>query len=410
MERTSESTGMKYVVVQGDGMADRPIAELSNKTPLEAARTPNLARMASRGILGMTPTIPKGMPPGSDVGTMSILGYDPRRYHTGRSPIEAASMGVELGPDDVAFRCNLVTIDRENGDDIMRDFTAGHIGTDEAGRIIGDLQRDLGGEGFEFHRGVSYRHLLVWRGGIDAMQTTPPHDITDQSVSGHFPSGRGAERLQDLMGRSRALLQHHAVNSERRARNEREATQIWLWGQGKRPLLPTLKERFGLDGAVIAAVDLVNGLGVLAGLDRIHVPGATGYLDTDYHAKGQYGLGALRDHNFLFLHVEAPDEAGHMGNAAEKVKAIEAIDELVVGPLIEGLSEYGAWRLLVMPDHPTPCALKTHTSEAVPFTVFSSSDLAKPKGPSRRYTEGDARDQGIFIPEAHTIIERFLKF
>ncbi len=390
-------------------MADRPIPELGGRTPLEAAQTPNMSRMASRGILGMTPTIPEGMPPGSDVGTMSVLGYDPKQYHTGRSPIEAASMGVELGPEDVAFRCNLVTVESADDGEVMADFTAGHISSEEAALLIDALRSALAGDGIEFHAGVSYRHLVVWRGGIEEMVTTPPHDITGQPIAGRLPSGRGGDRLCDLMERSRAVVRGHPVNAERRARGERAATQIWLWGQGRRPQIPTLKERFGLDGAVIAAVDLVNGLGVLAGLDRVRVPGATGYLDTDYAAKAAYGLRALADHNFLFLHVEAPDEAGHMGNATEKVKAIEAIDELVIGTLFEGLPQYGDWRLLVMPDHPTPCALKTHTSEAVPFAVVSSAELQKPKGQSRRYTESDARDHGIFIPEAHTVLERFLR-
>ena len=401
---------MKYVIVQGDGMADRPLEMLGGRTPLDVAKIPNLDRMASRGILGMTPTIPKGMPPGSDVGTMSILGYDPRRYHTGRSPIEAASMGVELGPTDVAFRCNLVTVDCVGGVEVMADFTAGHIGSEEAARLIADLGASpAAGGGFEFHPGVSYRHLLVWRNGITEMRTTPPHDITGQSIAEHLPTGRGAEQLLERMQQSRAVFADHPVNLERRARGEREASQIWLWGQGRRPAVPTLKERFGLDGAVIAAVDLVNGLGVLAGLERIRVPGATGYLDTDYAAKAQYGINALADHNFLFLHVEAPDEAGHMGNVQEKVKAIESIDEKVIGPLIDGLGRFGDWRLMVLPDHATPCMLKTHTDEAVPFTVFSSRDLEKAKGPGRRYTEIDARDHGIFIPEAHTLIERLLR-
>jgi 2,3-bisphosphoglycerate-independent phosphoglycerate mutase len=400
---------VKYVIVQGDGMADRPVADLGGRTPLEVAHTPHLDRMASRGILGMTATIPKGMPPGSDVGTMSVLGYDPRQYHTGRSPIEAASLGVELGVDDVAFRCNLVCVENVDGADVMRDFTAGHISSEEARPLLSDLESALGGDGFEFHAGLSYRHLLVWRHGVASMQTTPPHDITGQPIASHLPQGAGSDRLCVLIEQSRGVLREHPINRERRARGEREATQIWLWGQGTRPRLPTLKERFGLDGVVIAAVDLVNGLGVLAGLERIRVPGATGYLDTDYGAKAEYGLRALADHNFLFLHVEAPDEAGHMGDAAEKVKAIEAIDSLVIGRLFEGLVQFGDWRLMVLPDHPTPCALKTHSDEPVPFTVFSSTDLAKAKGPSRRYTESDARDHGIFIAEAHTLIERLLR-
>jgi 2,3-bisphosphoglycerate-independent phosphoglycerate mutase len=402
---------MKYIVLQGDGMADEPIGDLGGKTPLDYARTPNLDHMASRGILGLTRTIPRGLPPGSDVGTMSILGYDPARYHTGRSPIEAASMGVELGPDDVAFRCNLVTLETpEGGVEIMRDFAAGHPPTAEAAELIHDLGRELGGEGLEFHPGVSYRHLLVWRNGEHRMRTTPPHDLTDKPVASHFPTGQGAEVLNDLIERSRRFLAEHRICRDKLARAERAPTAIWLWGQGKRPRLPTLHERYGIEGSVIAAVDLVNGLGVLAGLSRIAVPGATGFLDTNFRGKAEYGLRALEEREFLFLHVEAPDEGGHLGDAAKKVEAIESFDEKVVGPLLEGLRQAsGEWRMLVMPDHPTPCALKTHTDDPVPFVVYVSGDEQKPRGLARGYNERDAREQGIFIPEAHTLLDRLLR-
>jgi 2,3-bisphosphoglycerate-independent phosphoglycerate mutase len=402
---------MKFVVLQGDGMADEPIAELGGKTPLDAAQTPNLDRMARAGILGLTRTIPPGLPPGSDVGTMSVLGYDPTRYHTGRSPIEAASMGVELGSEDVAFRCNLVTLETpEGGVEVMRDFAAGHIPTAEAREIVEDLNRTLGGDGLEFHPGVSYRHLLVWRGGEHRMRTTPPHDLSDKPVGGAFPQGSGAPVLSGLMERSRSFLAEHPVCRARLARGERAPTAIWLWGQGKRPNLPRLRDRYGIDGSVIAAVDLVNGLGVLAGLVRITVPGATGFLDTNFRGKAEYGLRALETRDFLFLHVEAPDEGGHMGDARKKVEAIENFDEKVVGTILEGLRATGGeWRVLVMPDHPTPCALKTHTSDPVPFVVYVSGDEQKARGVARRYNEKDAREQGIFIPEAHTIMDRLLR-
>jgi len=402
---------MKVVVLQGDGMADEPIAELGGKTPLDVARTPNLDHMASRGILGLTRTIPRGLPPGSDVGTMSVLGYDPVRYHTGRSPIEAASMGVELGPDDVAFRMNLVTLESvEGGGEIMRDFAGGHPSREEGAAIVADLGTALGRDGLELHAGLSYRHLLVWRKGESRMRTTPPHDLTDKPVGRAFPDGPGADVLRDLIERSRPLLAEHARCQERRVRGERAPTAVWFWGQGKRPRLPTLRERFGVDGAVIAAVDLVNGLGVLAGLHRITVPGATGYLDTDFRAKAEYGLRALAERDFLFLHVEAPDECGHLGDAQKKVEAIENFDEKTVGPLLEGLRAMGGdWRVLVMPDHPTPCALKTHTADPVPFLVYVAADEQKPRALSRGYNERDARDQGIFIPDAHTLLERLLR-
>jgi 2,3-bisphosphoglycerate-independent phosphoglycerate mutase len=402
---------MKYVVVQGDGMADEPIAELGGKTPLEYARTPNLDHMAARGILGLTRTIPRGLPPGSDVGTMSVLGYDPARYHTGRSPIEAASMGVELGPNDVAFRCNLVTLETPDGGvEVMRDFAAGHPPTAEAAEIVLDLNRELGREGLEFHPGVSYRHLLVWRNGEERMRTTPPHDLSDKPVGAAFPQGPGADVLRDLMERSRRLLAEHRICQARLARGERAPTAIWLWGQGKRPQLPTLHQRFGIDGSVIAAVDLVNGLGVLAGLRRISVPGATGFLDTNFLGKAEYGLRALEEREFLLLHVEAPDEGGHLGDPQKKVEAIENVDAKVIGPLLEGLRQSaGDWRILVMPDHPTPCALKTHTDDPVPFVVYVAADERKPRALTRGYNERDAREQGIFIPEAHTLLERLLR-
>jgi 2,3-bisphosphoglycerate-independent phosphoglycerate mutase len=402
---------VKYVVLQGDGMADEPIAELGGKTPLEYARTPNLDHMASRGILGLTRTIPRGLPPGSDVGTMSILGYDPARYHTGRSPIEAASMGVELGPEDIAFRCNLVTLETpEGGVEIMRDFAAGHPPTADAAAIVQDMNRALGSDGLEFHPGVSYRHLLVWRKGEHRMRTTPPHDLSDKPVAAHFPAGPGADVLLDLMARSRDFLAEHPLCRERRERGERVATSIWLWGQGKRPQLPTLRDRYGIEGSVIAAVDLVNGLGALAGLRRIQVPGATGFLDTNFLGKAEYGLRSLDDGDFLFLHVEAPDEGGHMGDPGKKVEAIENFDQKVVGPLLEGMRQRSdEWRILVMPDHPTPCALKTHTDDPVPFLVYVSTDEQKPRGLPRGYNERDAREHGIFIPEAHTLLDRLLR-
>ena len=400
---------MKYIIVQGDGMADRPLPDLGGRTPLDVAQTPNLDRMASRGILGMTPTIPRGLSAAGEIGTMSILGYDPRCYQAGRSALEAASLGVALGPEDVAYCCGLVSIDRSEGVERMQDVTAGRLGSAESAGLMADVQRALGNGEFEFHPGLGPRHLLVWRKGQEAAGGAAPHDIAGQAIAAHRPTGAGAETLRRLMERAGMVLRDHTINHERRARGEPAATDVWLWGCGKSLEVPTLKARFGLDGAVVAAMDLVNGLGVLAGLDRVRVPGATGSLDTDYGAKVAHGLQVLDDHNFLFLHVQAPDEAGHMGNVAEKIKAIEAIDSLVIGRLFDGLAQFGDWRLMVLPDHVTPCALKVHTDEPVPFVVFSSNDLAKAKGPSRRYTEADARDDGIFIPEAYTLIERLLR-
>lgn len=394
---------MKYVIIHGDGMADWPCEELGGRTPLEAAHKPHMDAIAARGRLGMVATIPEGMPPGSDVGTMTMLGYDPARYHTGRAPIEAASMGIPLAPDDVVFRMNLVALAAgPDGAPMMQDFTSGHITSEAAARIVGDLRAALAGDGIEFFNGVSYRHLLVWRNGEAGAKLTPPHDITDQPVRPHLPQGPGAERLRALMDRAAAILKDHPVNRDRRAAGKCAATDVWFWGQGKRPAVPTLRERFGVEGAVISAVDLVNGLGRLADLELIKVPGATGYLDTDYAAKGRYGLDALKRRDFLLLHIEAPDEAGHMGRADLKVEALERIDELIVGPLLRELPDFGEWALLLMPDHATPSQLKTHSGEPVPFAIVRAGDHG---AAARRYTEADAKRAGIVVRQGHRLIE-----
>ncbi len=401
---------MKYIVLQGDGMADWPVAELGNKTPLEYARTPNMDRIASLGLLGMTHTIPTGYPSGSDVGTMSLLGYDPSRYHTGRSPIEAASMGVELAPTDIAFRCNLVTLGTDaNGTEIMDDFSAGHITSPEASELIQTINRELGTSELSFYPGVSYRHLLVWHGGKEKMRTTPPHDITGQAIAGCVPAGEGGETLLMLMQRSRAILADHPVNKKRQADGHKPASSIWLWGQGRRPAVPTIHERFGLDGSVISAVDLVRGLGVLAGLEVILVPGATGFLDTNYLGKGEYGLASLKRKDFLFLHVEAPDEAGHMGSAEKKVQALEDFDQKVVGTILAGMRDHDEWRILLMPDHATPVAIKTHSDDPVPFAILSSEDLKRGTAKAVQYNEQSAKSTGVVVPEAWRIMERFIR-
>lgn len=401
---------MKYIVLQGDGMADWPVAELGNKTPLEYAHTPNMDRIASQGLLGLTHTIPEGFPSGSDVGTMSLLGYDPRRYHTGRSPIEAASMDVKLGPGDIAFRCNLVTVGPgEAGQEILVDFAADHITSEEAAELIRTINAELGGREVEFYPGVSYRHLMVWHGGKEKMQTTPPHDITGQPTAGHFPEGDGAEQLRKLMEQSRTLLASHPVNKKRQDSGHMPASSIWLWGQGRRPAVPTIKQQFGLDGSVISAVDLVRGIGVLAGLEVINVPGATGFLDTNYLGKGQYGLESLRHKDFLFLHVEATDEAGHMGAADKKVQALQDFDEKVVGTILNGLPEFPEWRILLMPDHATPVAIKTHSADPVPFAILTSDDAKQHSSKPVRYNESCAKATGLVVPEAWTIMQRFIR-
>ncbi len=396
---------MKYVVIQGDGMSDFPVESLGGKTPLERAHTPNMDRLARGGRLGLARTIPDGFPAGTDVGTMTILGYDPARYHTGRSPIEAASMGIDLSDTDVAFRCNLVTIGGQAGEQVMVDFTAGHITSEEAKEIIESIQAELGGGDVDFHPGVSYRHCMVWHGGPAATRTTPPHDITDRAVAGYLPAGEGSRELVRLADAARELLAEHPVNARRRAGGEKPATDIWLWGQGRRPAVPTLAERFGLRGALITAVDVVGGLGRLAGLTRIEVPGITGFIDTNYVGKGSYALDALNDHDFVFIHVESTDETGHMGDAALKVQAIEDLDAKVIGTVLDGIGRYGDYRIMVLPDHATPVSTKTHAADPVPFAIFDSRSTA---GSGRCYNETEAAQTGDVVEDGHTLLEQFL--
>ena len=388
-------------------MADYPLEVLGGKTPLEAARTPNMDWLAARGVFGLAHVIPKGFPPGSDVGNMSIMGYDPALYHTGRSPLEAASMGVALGPKDIAFRCNLVTFGGSGSDTVMEDFTSGHITTEEAGTIIRDLAGALGGDGTEFFPGVSYRHLMVWRDGKEKMETTPPHDITGQNISGFMPKGDGADRLLELMAASQAILADHPVNQSRQARGQRRATSIWLWGQGRAPALPPLTKRFGIKGGVISAVDIIHGLGVYAGLQRIDVPGITGFLDTNYRGKGEYGVKSLENNDFVFIHVEATDEAGHMGDVEKKIQALEDFDEKVVGTVLKGMAHRKDWRVLLMPDHPTAIALKTHVSDPVPFVLYSPQEPRN--NGSVGYNENDAATTGVVAKQAFKLMEALIE-
>lgn len=369
---------MKYLVLIPDGSADDPRLELGGLTPLQAARTPNFDRLAREGLVGLSRTIPDGFPPGSDVANLCVLGYDPHLYYTGRAPLEAASLGIELDDGDVAFRCNLVFV--EEG--VMKDFSAGHIDTDTATGLISFLQENLGTGGATFYPGLSYRHIMVSRGKALEAQCTPPHDISGKPYEAYLPSGNGGSWLRGLMEVSTRLLADHPLNLKRISEGKTPANMIWLWGQGTAPKMPTLEKRFGLTGSVISAVDLVKGLGKNAGLEVIEVPGATGWLDTDYEAKARYALKELGSRDFVYVHVEAPDEASHSGDSAAKVEAIERFDSLLLGTLLEGLAEYPEYRILIMPDHATPLAIKTHNMEPVPFLVFD---------PSRR---GD-RDQGF---------------
>jgi len=398
---------MKYLVLIGDGMADRPLAELGGKTPLMAARTPNMDALAQQGEVGLVRTIPKGLPKGSEIANLSIFGYDPKRYYTGRGPLEAASIGVQLDPEDCAFRLNLVTLGVIGGSVIMEDYSAGHISTEEGGAMIQDLDKELGNSVFRFYPGVSYRHLLVWRGKGERIETTPPHDITEKEIGAYLPRGEGAQELIKLMTDTQILLNAHPINRKRHEQGTREANATWPWGQGKAPQMPSFAERFGLTGGVISAVDLIKGIGIYAGLKVIAVPGATGYLDTNYQGKAEYGLRAMEKDDFVYIHVEAPDEASHNGDLKAKIAAIEAFDEKVVGTIIAGMENRGEHRIMVLPDHPTPIELRTHADDPVPFVIYDSTEK-RPSG-ARGFEEEEASKSGIVIEEGHKLMERFIR-
>lgn len=404
---------MKYLVLHGDGMADYPIPELGGKTPLQAANTPAMDYLSSRGMLGMVRTIPEGFPPGSDVGSLSLFGFDPRRYYTGRSPLEAAALGIGLGPGETSFRANLVCLaggrfaDEDSGEifegAVMEDFTAGHITSADGKELISAIDAGLGGGPFRFYPGKSYRNLMIATGVFPDLVTTPPHDITGRMVLDHLPRGEGRGPILRLMEESVPILAGHPVNFGRKGRGEPTANSLWLWGQGTAPRLPSFRERFGLSGSVISAVDLVRGIAVLLGLKVIEVPGATGYLDTDYRGKVEAAFSALESDDFAYVHVEAPDEASHTGDLALKLRALEDFDQEIVGRTLDAA---GGWegrprtaggqdvRLMLFIDHRTPISLKTHSSEPVPFAVFP---MERRRGSGLPYDEVSAEQTGVFF-------------
>jgi len=397
---------MKYIVLLGDGMADYPLDELEGKTPLEAARTANMDFMAKEGTLGLVDTIPEGFKPGSDVANLSVLGYDPGTCYSGRGPLEAANMGIVLGPQDVAFRCNLTTL--SGGDDpTMDDFTAGHITSADAAAIISDLNRELGNKIYQFFPGVSYRHLLVWRNGKETMITTPPHDITGQTTNGFLPQGEGSGEIRSLMKEARGVLDAHPVNLDRINRGKKPANAIWLWGQGRAPHMDKLTDRYQITGGIISAVDLLNGIGVYAGLKPIHVEGATGYTDTNYVGKAQKALAALKEMDFVFVHVEAPDEMGHEGNLQGKIRAIEDFDEKVVGTILRGINELGDVRVMVLSDHPTPLITRTHAADPSPFAIYSSIPEEN-RSSGLSYGEAMAKASGLTVTPGCNLMDIFI--
>lgn len=394
---------MKYALIIPDGAADRPIERLENRTVLQAAEIPNLDRLARSGRVGTVQTVPAGLTPGSDVAIMSVLGYDPQANYTGRAPIEAAAMGIDIQSRQIVFRCNLVTIT----DGVMEDFSAGHIRTDEARELIAAINDGLGASGVQFHPGVSYRHVMVTAPADDfeGLETTPPHDIIGQEVKGHLPEGEGAEWVKELMALSVPLLAGHPVNKARMDRGEKPASSIWLWGQGQKPTLKPFRSVYGPTGAVITAVDLVRGLGTLIGFEVINVPGATGYIDTNYDGKAQAACEALDRVDMVVVHVEAPDEAGHNADLEAKKFAIEQIDQRIIGPVAKKIESLGDGRIMVLPDHPTPIAVRSHTAEPVPF-VIAGTNVSGPACPA--FDEDHARATGLHVTPGWKLMKNFL--
>lgn len=405
---------MKYILLIGDGMGDVPVPALNNQTPLEAAATPAMDRLARASEMLLVRTVPEGYPPGSDVANLSLMGYEPERYYTGRAPLEAASLGVELAPEDIAFRCNLVHVEQPgDGRLVMVDYSSGHITTEESRQLITALQAECGNDVLALHPGVSYRHLLVYRGVVPAgFATVPPHDHSDQDVAGYYQAYRQVEAFGPLMERAREILADHPVNRERALQGKRTANCIWLWGEGKRPAMETLEKRFGIRGGLISAVDLLKGIGVLGGLEVIDVPGATGYLDTNYEGKVDAALKVLEKDDFVLVHVEAPDETGHQGLAREKVQAVADFDSRIVAPIVEEMERRGEpFRLTITMDHYTPIHRRTHEDWPVPMFIYDSRGVAAPSG--RTYTEANVlaavRENGLELPSGAAFFRRFVE-
>ena len=398
---------MKYIVILGDGMADYPIEALGNKTILESAYKPNIDALAKKGILGMVKTVPDGMKPGSDVANLSAMGYDPESCYTGRSPLEAVSIGIDLNETDVAFRCNLVTLSDEANyaDKTMVDYSAGEITSEDAAKLIASVNEAFKNEKIEFYSGISYRHCMVWHEGPLNLGLTPPHDISDRKITEYMPQN---EVIRTLMEKSYEVLKDHPVNKERMAKGLRPGNSIWLWGEGTRPAVSNFEESFGLKGSAISAVDLIKGIAISAGLRSIDVEGATGNYDTNFAGKAQAAIDELLNgSDYVYIHMEAPDECGHRGELDNKKLSVELIDKEVVGPVVEAMRKAGEdFSVLVMPDHPTPIKIKTHTSDPVPFLIYRSND-EKDSGLDS-YNETTAASTGLYIEKGYTLMQKFL--
>ncbi len=405
-----EEKHMKYIVVLCDGMADTPSPALGGKTPMEAAHKPNMDYLARMGRVGLVKTVADGLKPGSDVANLSVLGYDPMECYTGRSPLEAASIGIDLGPEDLAFRCNLVTLSEvpDYESRTMVDYCAGDISTEEAEEIIHTVQEKLGGGEIDFYPGIQYRHCMVWHGGDESLEfLTPPHDISDRVITEYLPQTENGQKILALMKRSAEILKDHPVNQKRIAAGKRPANSIWLWGQGKRPVLENFQEKYGKKGSIVSAVDLIKGIGKCAEMTVCEVEGATGYIDTNFEGKAEAALRELsRGQDFVYVHLEAPDECGHRGEPENKVTAIELIDEKILGAILSRMPEGEDYRVMVLPDHPTPLAIKTHSSNPVPFLMYQKSREAD-NGISC-FTEAAAREAGWYVEHGPSLMEEFL--
>ncbi|OHE59096.1 MAG: cofactor-independent phosphoglycerate mutase [Thermodesulfovibrio sp. RBG_19FT_COMBO_42_12] len=401
---------MKYVVIIGDGMADRPLEDLGWKTPLQEAFKPNMDRLACGGKIGRVRTIPLGFHPGSDVANLNILGYNPSKFYSGRAPLEAVSMGIILKEEDVAYRCNLVTLkyNQDMTKAVMEDYSSGHITTEEARELVNYINKEIRIEKVSFYPGISYRHIMVWSAGALNIECIPPHDITGKDIADYLPVGDGEDILREIMRKSTGILKGHPINKERLRRGEKPANSVWLWGQGKKLSLPTFREKYSLDGALVSAVDLMRGIGICAGFEILEVPGITGYLDTNYVGKAEAALKALDKVDIAYIHVEAPDEAGHSGNYTDKIKAIEDLDALVVGTVLKGIAFFDEYRILLLPDHPTPIDVRTHTDEPVPFVIFDSRLSIKNEGATFDEKLLERKDI-INFEEGYKLMDFFIK-
>ncbi len=400
---------MKYLVVLYDGMADYPVPALDGKTPMELAKKPLLDKLARFGKVGTVKTVADGLKPGSDIANMSVLGYNPKECYTGRSPLEAVSIGVDMKDTDIIFRTNLVTLSDEESyeDKTMVDYSAGDISTAEAAEIIKSVQEHFGNEKFAFYSGVAYRHCLVWNNGtLDLGKMTPPHDISGKVIGEHLSKSENAKELIAMMKKSYDFLMEHPVNKERMARGERPANSIWLWGEGTKPALSNFKEKYGVDGSIISAVDLLKGIAKCAGMGSPDVEGATGYIDTNFEGKADCAIEELKTKDFVYIHIEAPDECGHRNEPENKVKAIEMIDERVLARVLPELDKYDDYKVMVLPDHPTPIVTMTHAGDAVPYLIYQKSK-ATDNG-IESFTENTAKEAGNFVEVGYTLMDSFI--